>query len=242
MRNDQSKISSALRLEELEELVAVEPDLTMRLRSALELMEHAKTDAVRLMASVEAATCLLHLGMPGRSFSIARSIRRTAEFSGSRHDQQASLLVQGMALYQLAARSQPHASMPGLHIVKALERGAEDFTPFFKSSALNFVGSWHGIYGSKELALTSLEISRNSAEEVRDEVGAVEYLSFLADFRIAEATAEDERQLWISKAEIWLPELHPRHVRLGRELLEALRRGDDCSIRSDFKDTPASSQ
>src|SRR5207237_1370327 len=141
---------------------------------------------------------------------------------------------QGMALYQFMARAWPGAPTPGIHVIRSLERGMDNLVPYAQSSILSFLVSWHTVYGGKELIVPQVAAAKRTAERLETETGAAQYLSFLADFRAAEAAQGDERENLIQAAELWLPDLHARHGHLGRSLIEKLRRGDDCSIRIDF--------
>jgi hypothetical protein len=194
------------------------------------LTQHQPT-GTKIMAGVEAATCLLHLGLTHDAYRFAQSMQRLAASSNSEHYRQAAINIEAMATFQRAGRN-PGQRLPGLRAVRSLERRMDEFTLQHRSAALSFIGAWQGAYADHDLAMQTLYLARSEAERLDNEDGA--YLAFLSEFRMAEISPSHERESLLQRAGLWIPRLQPRNRELAVDLTSRLRSGEDTSIRSTF--------
>lgn len=217
-------------LETLEYIITTGDTLEGRLRASLEVVSMHRDTSLRPLALHEGATCLLHLRESVGAHDLAVAALRTPRFTRDESLQDAGLLIVAMSQFQQGLERHSRRYRPGAGVVRRLEARLNQVTERERISYLQFLGAWHGQYGSLKCARRYLLDSARIVESAA--APDSRYLAFLASFRMAEIARPEERDRLLAEADVHIPDLGPRHSSLARELSRRMRAGDETSIAS----------
>jgi hypothetical protein len=200
-----------------------------RLVAALGVLALPEAGAnLTLKARTEASIALVHMGSGIDAYGMARLAAKAAHDTSSRHHTQYAKVFQALAEYRATVEVTPPGRVAGRQAAKRLTNDLDTLDPYYRSSALQFLGPWHARHGDRVKGERLLLASLALAEDVVD----AEYFHFIGRFRLAEMAEPQELDEKLAAATDLLPMLSPKHRELSDSLLARITNGEDTSIGS----------